>query len=124
MHRMHQGRLRAKELREQKKNIDSRETRRLDQKRKIDFKSWLNEMRKRRTDLLASKARRQKRRTDMAKRHSLAAQKRMKIITELARGGGNIKKMKDDSFGSRDEDWNVYKEIDLEGGDSESEEEN
>jgi actin-related protein 5 len=122
--RLHQGRQRAKELREKKKEIDTQETKRLEEKRKTDFKGWLNEMRKKRQDLLTSKAKRHRRRTEMAKRHTLASQQRMKIITELARGGsGSARKMKDDSFGARDEDWDVYKQINLEGGDSESEEE-
>lgn len=42
----------------------------------------------------------------MSKRGSAAAQERMRLITELAR-----KDKHDDDFGSRDEDWNVYKVI-------------
>ncbi len=57
----------------------------------LPIQGWLNEMRKRRGDLLSAKSRRHQRRAEMAKRHSAEAQKRMKIITELAKGGGNVK---------------------------------
>lgn len=42
----------------------------------------------------------------MAKRRTAAAQERMRIISELAR-----KDKRDDNFGMRDEDWDVYKAI-------------
>ena len=56
------------------------------------------------------------RRQDMAKRRTAAAQERMRIISQLAR-----KEKRDDDFGMRDEDWDVYKVINREGGDSDSE---
>lgn len=46
------------------------------------------------------------RRQDMAKRRTAAAQERMRIISQLAR-----KDKRDDDFGMRDEDWDVYKVI-------------
>lgn len=46
------------------------------------------------------------RRQDMAKRRTAAAQERMRIISQLAR-----KEKRDDDFGMRDEDWDVYKVI-------------
>lgn len=42
----------------------------------------------------------------MAKRRTAAAQERMRIISQLAR-----KDKRDDDFGMRDEDWDVYKVI-------------
>lgn len=42
----------------------------------------------------------------MAKRRTAAAQERMRIISQLAR-----KEKRDDDFGMRDEDWDVYKVI-------------
>lgn len=62
---------------------------------------------------------RKQRRTDMAKRRTAAAQERMRIISQLAR-----KEKGNDDFGMRDEDWDVYKTISREGGDSDSELEN
>lgn len=55
----------------------------------------------------------------MAKRRTVAAQERMRIISQLAR-----KEKGNDDFGMRDEDWDVYKTISREGGDSDSELEN
>lgn len=49
---------------------------------------------------------RHQKRQDMAKRRTAAAQERMRIISELAR-----RDKKDDNFGMRDEDWDVYKVI-------------
>lgn len=46
------------------------------------------------------------RRQDMAKRRTAAAQERMRIISQLAK-----KEKRDDDFGMRDEDWDVYKVI-------------
>ncbi|RZF47682.1 hypothetical protein LSTR_LSTR005699 [Laodelphax striatellus] len=53
------------------------------------------------------------------------------LISQLAGGGGGSgsgeggggKRAKDDDFGARDEDWDVYKAINKEGGDTDSEEE-
>ena len=42
----------------------------------------------------------------MAKRRTLASQERMRIISQLAK-----REKKDDNFGRRDEDWDVYKAI-------------
>ena len=46
------------------------------------------------------------RRQDMAKRRTAAAQERMRLISQLAK-----KDKRDDDFGMRDEDWDVYKVI-------------
>lgn len=42
----------------------------------------------------------------MAKRGTAASLERMRLISQLAR-----KDKRDDDFGSRDEDWDVYKVI-------------
>lgn len=49
---------------------------------------------------------RRQRKKDLAQRRTAAAQERMRLISQLAR-----KDKKDDNFGSRDEDWDVYKAI-------------
>lgn len=59
-----------------------------------------------RQDLLDKRNARRQRRQDMAKRRTAAAQERMRIISQLAR-----KDKRDDNFGMRDEDWDVYKVI-------------
>ena len=60
---------------------------------------------------------RKQRRSDLAKRRT-AAQERMRIISKLAG-----KEKGTDDFGSRDEDWDVYKAISRDQ-DSDSEAEN
>lgn len=82
--------------------------------------SWLEELRKQRQDILSSQAERKQRRTEMRKRRTHASQNRMKILTELAQ---NAKQKKDDTFGMNEDDWNVYKQISKDGGDSDSESE-
>lgn len=52
------------------------------------------------------RAAKRQRRQDMAKRRTAAAQERMRIISQLAK-----KDKRDDDFGMRDEDWDVYKVI-------------
>lgn len=59
-----------------------------------------------RAELVEKRTARHQKRQDMAKRRTAAAQERMRIISELAR-----RDKKDDNFGMRDEDWDVYKVI-------------
>lgn len=59
-----------------------------------------------RQEILERRLAKRQRRQDMAKRRTAAAQERMRIISQLAR-----KEKRDDDFGMRDEDWDVYKVI-------------
>ncbi|XP_052220577.1 actin-related protein 5-like isoform X2 [Dreissena polymorpha] len=88
----------------------------LERKRLTDFQGWLAEVRQKRQKLVESRQSRKQRKTDMAKRKTYAAQQRMKIISQLAK---NTKK--DDTFGQDDKDWDVYKEINPNMSDSDSE---
>ncbi|XP_015599321.1 actin-related protein 5 [Cephus cinctus] len=81
-----------------------------------DFDEWIAGVRKKRQEILDKRLAKRQRRQDMAKRRTAAAQERMRIISQLAR-----KEKRDDDFGMRDEDWDVYKVINREGGDSDSE---
>ncbi|PNF25161.1 Actin-related protein 5 [Cryptotermes secundus] len=83
-----------------------------------DFETWIAGMRQKRQEILERRNARRQRRQDMAKRRTAAAQERMRLISQLAR-----KEKRDDTFGMRDEDWDVYKVINKEGGDSDSDEE-
>ncbi|XP_071450512.1 actin-related protein 5 [Hetaerina americana] len=99
-----------------------------------DYEEWISNLRKQRREILERQHQRRQRRQDMARRRTVAAQERMRLISELARkektkkrpGGGincSISGGDTDTFGMRDEDWDVYKAINREGGDSDSEEE-
>lgn len=71
-----------------------------------DFNAWLSGIREQRQQLLNKRTARRQRKRDLAQRRTAAAQERMRLISQLAR-----KDKKDDNFGSRDEDWDVYKAI-------------
>ncbi|CAH1406402.1 unnamed protein product [Nezara viridula] len=81
-----------------------------------DFKSWVEGVRRKREEILEKRAIRRQRRSDMAKRKTAASFERMRLISQLARN-----EKRDDDFGLRDEDWDVYKAINKEGGDTDSE---
>nr|CAD7447807.1 unnamed protein product [Timema bartmani] len=78
-------------------------------KEQEDFESWIEGVKQKRQELLDRRNARRQRRQDMAKRRTAAAQERMRIISQLAR-----KEKRDDNFGMRDEDWDVYKVINKE----------
>ncbi|KAK6630410.1 hypothetical protein RUM43_014755 [Polyplax serrata] len=83
-----------------------------------NFDVWLADIKQQRQQLLAKRLARRQRKKDLAQRRTAAAQERMRLISQLAR-----KDKKDDNFGSRDEDWDVYKAINKDAGSSDSEEE-
>lgn len=68
--------------------------------------AWVCDIRKKRTAIVERRISRKQRKQDLAKRRTVAAQERMRIISQLAR-----KEKDDDDFGMRDEDWDVYKTI-------------
>lgn len=82
----------------------------------LSIGDWVRQMRGRRSDILGRRAARRQRRLDLARRRTAAAQERMRVITQLARKEKGV-----DDFGARDEDWDVYKTIRRETGDSDSE---
>uniref|UniRef100_A0A1B0D501 Uncharacterized protein n=2 Tax=Phlebotomus papatasi TaxID=29031 RepID=A0A1B0D501_PHLPP len=85
----------------------------------LTVEEWVKQVNQQRKTLLDKRQARRQRRQDLAKRHTAAAQERMRIISLLAR-----KEKGTDDFGMRDEDWDIYKTISREGGDSDSEVEN
>lgn len=85
----------------------------------LSMEAWLTDIKRKRTTLMEKKAAKRQRKQDLAKRRTAAAQERMRIISQLAK-----KEKGTDDFGSRDEDWDIYKTISREGGDSDSELEN
>ena len=86
---------------------------------RAEFDAWISDIRSKLSSLKEKKLMRHQRRQQMAKRRTAASQERMRIISQLAK---NTKK--DDTFGMNDDDWDVYKKISVDGGDSDSEEEN
>lgn len=80
---------------------------------------FLLNAKKMKEEILRKKACRKQRKQDMAKRRTAAGQERMRIISHLAR-----KEKGNDDFGLRDEDWDIYKTISRDCGDSDSDTEN
>lgn len=72
----------------------------------VSIDAWVVDVRKRRAAIFEHRSSRKQRKQDLAKRRTVAAQERMRIISQLAR-----KEKDDDDFGMRDEDWDVYKAI-------------
>ncbi|KAH8310562.1 hypothetical protein KR044_001970 [Drosophila immigrans] len=87
---------------------------------------WLAELRGKREELLRRKQVRQQQRTEQGKRHTHAAQERMRIISTLAARSEKRRKAEeeDDGFGMNDNDWDVYKRINRYNDDSDSDAEN
>ena len=83
-----------------------------------EFDNWLEDVRNKLSELSERKVARQQRRQQLAKRRTAASQERMRIISQLAKHS-----KKDDNFGMKDEDWDVYKKINRDFGESDSEEE-
>lgn len=72
----------------------------------IPLDSWLQEIKNKQENLLEKKSIRAKKRQEMVKRHTLASQQRMRIISLLASNEKGV-----DEFGKDDKDWDVYKQI-------------
>ncbi|XP_054739499.1 actin-related protein 5 [Anastrepha obliqua] len=72
----------------------------------VPVEKWLAEINYKRDDILRRKELRKARRQEAAKRHTAAAQERMRIISLLAHNDKGI-----DNFGVNDNDWDVYKSI-------------
>lgn len=72
----------------------------------ISLENWLQEIKNKQEAILERKNIRAKKRQEMVKRHTLASQERMRIISLLASNEKGI-----DEFGKDDKDWDVYKQI-------------
>ncbi|XP_075166642.1 actin-related protein 5 [Haematobia irritans] len=72
----------------------------------VPLETWLHDIKKKHTDIMEKKSNRIKRRQEMVKRHTLASQERMRIISLLA-----SHEKGSDEFGRDDKDWDVYKKI-------------
>lgn len=85
----------------------------------LTIDEWIAQVKQNRLTIIEKKQNRKQRKQDLAKRRTAAAQERMRLISQLAR-----REKGTDDFGMRDEDWDVYKTINKETGDSDSEVEN
>jgi len=111
-----EGRQRALAQQRERRRLEFEEEKKLEERRKTDFSGWLSEVRTKRQKILEARAARRQKKSDMAKRRTFASQQRMRIISQLA--AQPLKK--GDNFGQDDADWDVYKEINKDGGTSDS----
>ncbi|XP_036333794.1 actin-related protein 5 isoform X2 [Rhagoletis pomonella] len=72
----------------------------------VPIEKWVSEVNYKREEILRRKELRKARRQEAAKRHTAAAQERMRIISLLANNDKGV-----DTFGVNDNDWDVYKSI-------------
>lgn len=112
-----EGRKKALQLQKERRQKEMEEERKLEDRRKKDFNGWLTEVRNKRQQILDHRNARRQKKSDMAKRRTFASQQRMRIISQLAAQPSK----KGDNFGQDDSDWDVYKEINRDGGNSDSE---
>merc|ERR1719189_3355182 len=94
----------------------------MDEVEKKELDATINEVKLKRQELLDKRAARHHRKQQLAKRRTAASQERMRIITQLAKKSSKKDNDKD-NFGMEDSDWDVYKQINKDIGDSDSEEE-
>ncbi|XP_072046069.1 actin-related protein 5-like isoform X2 [Amphiura filiformis] len=114
------SRLRAKQTHEDCKELMDEGLKLLEENKEDAFQAWVERVRKIRQELVDSRSQRQELKSELTKRRSMASQQRMRTIAQLAQEKSG-KKGKEDTFGMNDEDWDVYKEINKDGGDSDSE---
>lgn len=121
----------GKRLKEEKKQ-EMQQKSQEDVQREETFKTWLTGLHRRRKEILDARQQRVQRREELASRRSQASLERMRILSQLAydpnvRDDGTTrsshKKPKEDTFGQNDDDWMVYRSINKDAGDSDSEKE-
>ncbi|KAL9988638.1 hypothetical protein ACROYT_G003104 [Oculina patagonica] len=121
----------GKRLKEEKKQ-EMQQKSQEDAQREETFKTWLTGLHKRRKEIIDARQQRVQRREELASRRSHASLERMRILSQLAydpnvRDDGTTrsshKKPKEDTFGQNDDDWMVYRSINKDAGDSDSEKE-
>ncbi|XP_048586929.1 actin-related protein 5 [Nematostella vectensis] len=103
-----------------------------DEQKEEAYARWLSGLHMRREEIMEARAQRRQRREELATRRSHASMQRMRMLSKLAydpnvRDDGTTrqsqKKNKEDTFGQNDEDWMVYRTINKDAGDSDSEKE-
>ncbi|XP_065674500.1 actin-related protein 5 [Hydra vulgaris] len=91
-----------------------------------DVEKLIEELENKSLEIMDRKYSRNLRKQALNKRKSYASKERMRILSQLAKSGkntnnGSSKIEKEDTFGMKDEDWDVYKFISKDGDDSEDE---
>jgi len=82
----------------------------------------ISDLEEEKVQLMDRRRSRSSRKQALNKRKSYASKERMRILSQLAKGNSSSPKtQKEDTFGMKDEDWDVYKYINRDGSESEDE---
>ncbi|KAI1766208.1 actin-related protein, ARP5 class [Hypoxylon sp. FL1150] len=121
----HEARARAKAEKEAEKARVAEDERLDRERRENNLDEWLEEKRVARNLTLQKMKERDRLKADLGNRKSLASQIRMKSIANLASDNPRGKRRRggdDDNFGANDDDWGVYRQIQVGEGGSDDEE--
>lgn len=121
----HDARARAKAEKEAERARVAEEERLDRERRENNLEEWLEEKRVARNLTLQKMKERDRLKADLGNRKSLASQIRMKSIANLASDNPRGKRRRggdDDNFGANDDDWGVYRQIQVGEGGSDDEE--
>ena len=108
----------TRESREQRKAKAQEEQERIDKLKIDDPDAYLQDLHHQRQEILQRMEERRKLKIELQNRNSRPSQRRLRVIAELGTETG------DDSFGMRDQDWNVYREIHNDNQEEEEEDQN
>jgi len=119
------ARMRAKKEKEKEKEAKEEQERQEQIERQADPSGWAKRIRREHAAVMERIKERKKRRAALTDRKSAAAQARMKNIASLADDQPPVKKRKkggnDDMFGENDEDWMIYRQVNLDNASEEEE---
>eukprot|EP01135_Chromosphaera_perkinsii_P007197 Nk52_evm5s745 gene=Nk52_evmTU5s745 len=120
----HEGRLKAKRIRDELRAEEERLEKLEDEKREADLQGWLKNIHIQRDAVLKRRKDRHRLKQELQNRRSHASKQRMRLIAQQAQDmneNRSRRKQKDDTFGMNDSDWSVYRTINKDDDDSESE---
>ncbi|KAF8665122.1 hypothetical protein AX16_000589 [Volvariella volvacea WC 439] len=113
----YEARLRARKEKEREREEKEREEKREEEEREEDLAAWAHKTRQEHESLMSKIKERQRRKAALSDRKSAAAQARMKNIANLAHDDRVPKKKRkaggEDLFGADDEDWAIYRKINI-----------
>ncbi|OMJ68678.1 hypothetical protein SteCoe_33803 [Stentor coeruleus] len=96
----------AKDARDLKKAKTQEAQEKIEKIKQSDPEGYLKDLHKQRSEILQRIDDRKKLKIKLQNRNSRSSQRRLRVIADLS-----TEKTSDDNFGSKDQDWNIYREI-------------
>jgi actin-related protein 5 len=109
----------AREAREQRRAKAQEEQERVEKLKVDDPDAYLQDLHKQRREVIQRVEERKKLRNELANRNSRPSQRRLRAIAELG-----TENAADETFGMKDQDWNIYREIHNDNQEEEEEDQN